>query len=390
MDCAYFTAGQCRSCTHLAVPYAEQLHAKHRVCQTALAAYPELDWLPPVASAEAGFRNKAKMVVTGTASAPLLGIVDAAGRGQDLSDCPLYPAALRAAFAPIKAFIQILALPPYDIVRRQGELKFVLLTHDQKTDALMLRFVLRSTQWVPRLRAALPQLQAMLPSLAVISANIQPVPQAIVEGEEEIPLGGQLGGSLGEQAALTVWVAGVPLYLRPRSFFQTNTAVAAALYATARDWVSACAPTSLWDLFCGVGGFALFCAPGVKGAITGIEISPEAIESAQQSAAALGLSQVTFEALPADAFSRGQTQWPDCVIVNPPRRGLGAPLCAAINAATPTRWLLYSSCNPVSLAADLARLSAFRPRRAQVFDMFAHTDHAEVLVLLERMHSHQL
>ena len=83
-DCAYFAAGQCRSCTHWAVPYAEQLQAKHRACQTALAAYPELDWLPPVASAEVGFRNKAKMVVTGTATAPVLGIVDAAGRGQDL------------------------------------------------------------------------------------------------------------------------------------------------------------------------------------------------------------------------------------------------------------------------------------------------------------------
>lgn len=386
MDCAYFTAGRCRSCVHLPVPYVEQLQAKHRACQAALAAFPELDWLPPVASAEAGFRNKAKMAVTGTADAPVFGIVDAAGRGQDLSDCPLYPAALRVAFAPIKKIIQTIGLPPYDIVRRQGELKFVLLTHDQATDALMLRFVLRSTQWVPRLRAALPQLQAMLPSLAVISANIQPVPQAIIEGDEEIPLGGQMDG----QAALTVWIDGVPLYLRPRSFFQTNTAVAAALYTTARDWLAACAPESLWDLFCGVGGFALFCAPGVKGAITGIEISPEAIESAQQSAAALGLSRIKFSALPADAFANDQTQWPEGVIVNPPRRGLGAALCAALDASTATRWLLYSSCHPVSLAADLARLPAFRPRRAQVFDMFPHTDHAEVLVLLERIPSHQL
>lgn len=376
MECAYFTAGQCRSCTHLAVPYEHALAQKDAACRSALNAFDSLHWLPPMSSAPQGFRNKAKMVVSGSAAEPKLGILDASGVGQDLSACPLYPPALRAAFAPIKALIQSLGLPPYAVAQRRGELKFVLVTHDQHTDALMIRFVLRSTEWVSRLRAAVPSLRVMLPSLAVVSANIQPVHQAIVEGEEEIPLGGE--------AALTVWIGGVPLHLRPRSFFQTNTAVAAALYATARDWVAACAPDSLWDLFCGVGGFALFCAPGVKGAITGIEISSEAIDSARQSAAALGLAHIKFAALPADAFTSGQTEWPACVIVNPPRRGLGAPLCAALNAATATRWLLYSSCHPASLSADLARLPDFVPRRAQVFDMFPHTDHAEVLVLLER------
>ncbi|WP_407275346.1 23S rRNA (uracil(747)-C(5))-methyltransferase RlmC [Halothiobacillus sp. DCM-1] len=382
MDCGYFAAGQCRSCPHLAVPYAEMLARKEAACRAALPAFDASLWQPPVPSAESSFRNKAKMVVSGTADAPRLGIVGAAGQGQDLSDCLLYPPSLRAAFAPIKDFIRALRLPPYDIARRRGELKFVLLTQDQTTEALMLRFVLRSTAWLPRLRAALPELQRVLPALAVISANIQPVHQAIVEGEEEIPLAGA--------SALSVWLGEVPLYLRPRSFFQTNTAVATALYATARDWVAACAPASLWDLFCGVGGFALFCAPGVRGAITGIEISPEAIDSARQSAAALGLSQIEFTALPADAFAEGQTGWPECVIVNPPRRGLGAALAAAINTATATRWLLYSSCNPASLAADLARLSDFVPRRARLFDMFPHTDHAEVLVLLERRRSDEL
>ena len=382
MDCAYFAAGQCRSCPHIAVPYADALAQKTAACQEALAAFDALTWLPPVASAPAGFRNKAKMAVSGTADAPVLGIVDGTGRGQDLSDCLLYPPALRAAFAPIKQFIRRLGLPPYDIPVRRGEIKFVLITHDQKTDGLMLRFVLRSTEWLARIGDALPVLRASLPTLAVVSANIQPVHQAIVEGEQEIHLAGA--------EALTVWVGEVPLHLKPRSFFQTNTAVAAVLYTTARDWVAACAPDSLWDLFCGVGGFALFCAPGVRGAITGIEISPEAIASAQRSAAALGLSHIDFAALPADAFTSAQTRWPACVIVNPPRRGLGGVLCAALNAARRTRWVLYSSCQPASLAADLARLTDFVPVRAQLFDMFPHTDHAEVLVLLARRASDEL
>jgi len=56
----------------------------------------------------------------------------------------------------------------------------------------------------------------------------------------------------------------LPLYLPTRSFFQTNTAVAEALYATARDWAEEAEPARVWDLFCGVGGFALATALHVQ------------------------------------------------------------------------------------------------------------------------------
>lgn len=46
---------------------------------------------------------------------------------------------------------------------------------------------------------------------------------------------------------------GIPLYIRPHSFFQTNPAVAAQLYHTAGQWVRELGITRLWDLFCGAG-----------------------------------------------------------------------------------------------------------------------------------------
>jgi 23S rRNA (uracil747-C5)-methyltransferase len=82
----------------------------------------------------------------------------------------------------------------------------------------------------------------------VITANIQPVHMAIMEGEEEI--------LLSEQAALAENFNGVPLWIRPQSFFQTNPAVASQLYATARDWVRQLPVNHMWDLFCGVGALA--------------------------------------------------------------------------------------------------------------------------------------
>lgn len=375
ITCHHHKAGRCRSCGLIDVPYAEQLKQKQRACQAVLAAWPSLAWRAPVASADMGFRNKAKMVVSGTMEAPLLGILDPEGRGVDLCDCPLYPPVMQAAFGPIKDFIRQTRLPPYDVPARRGELKYVLLTRCAQSGEMMLRLVLRSRAMRGAIRAQLPGLLARLPDLKLVSVNLQPEHKAILEGEEEIVLT--------EQQTLTMWLNDLPLHLRPKSFFQTNSAVASVLYATARDWVAEIAPQGMWDLFCGVGGFALHCAPHVRGGVTGIEVSQEAIESARLSAAELGLANIEFRALAAADFALAQAQVPELVLVNPPRRGIGAELCAFLESSA-ARWLVYSSCNPASLAADLLRLPSFTPVRAQLFDIFPHTAHSEVLVLLER------
>lgn len=139
----------------------------------------------------------------------------------------------------------------------------------------------------------------------------------------------------------------------------------------------------MWDLFCGVGGFAQHCAPFVRGTVTGIEVSIDAIASARLSAAGLGLTNIVFRALATDDFALGQTQAPELVLVNPLRRGIDSALCAFLESS-PARWRVYSSCNPASLAEDLARLPSFTSVRAQLLNIFPHTAHSEVLVLLER------
>ena len=75
----------------------------------------------------------------------------------------------------------------------------------------------------------------------------------------------------------------------------------------------------MWDLFCGVGGFGLHCAtPDMQ--LTGIEIAPEAIACAKQSAAELGLTRLQFQALDSTQFATAQGEVPELVLVNPPRQ----------------------------------------------------------------------
>ncbi|HBS6035214.1 TPA: 23S rRNA (uracil(747)-C(5))-methyltransferase RlmC [Klebsiella aerogenes] len=373
MHCALYDAGRCRSCQWLELPLTQQLADKMANLRELLASHPAATWLAPVSGPETAFRNKAKMVVSGSVERPLLGMLHRDGTPEDLTDCPLYPPSFEPVFAALKPFIARAGLTPYNVARKRGELKYLLLTESQH-GGMMLRFVLRSAAKLEQLRAALPWLQQQLPQLKVITANIQPVHMAIMEGEQEI--------FLSDQQALAENFNGVPLWIRPQSFFQTNPTVASQLYATARDWVRALPVNHMWDLFCGVGGFGLHCAtPQMR--LTGIEIAPEAIACARQSAAQLGLTNLHFQALDSTQFATHEDDIPQLVLVNPPRRGIGAELCDYLSRMAPP-YIIYSSCNARTMATDIARLQGYRLERVQLFDMFPHTAHYEVLTLLVR------
>ena len=79
MRCHYFDAGLCRSCSLLETPYADQLADKQHDAQALLEPWQTLSWLPPIASADEAFRNKAKLVVGGSSQQPTLGILDRQG-----------------------------------------------------------------------------------------------------------------------------------------------------------------------------------------------------------------------------------------------------------------------------------------------------------------------
>lgn len=373
MHCAYHDAALCGSCTLLPVPYDAQLAAKHERAVEALAAHPGVTWLPPVPSAERGFRTKAKLVVGGTVDRPTLGILDGSGRGVDLRDCALHAPDLHAALPTLASFVTRAGLVPYDVPSRTGELKHVIVT-TAPDGRLMVRFVLRSTEALARVRKHLPWLLGELPTVAVASINLQPAHAAVLEGDREVPLT--------PAQHLPVDLGGVTLQISPGSFVQTNTAVAQALYRQAAAWVDELEPASLWDLYCGVGGFALHCAaPGRD--VRGIEVTAAAVASASAAAARAGLSGVRFDVGDATEVAAAASDLPEVVVVNPPRRGLGPRLTAWL-ASSGVPHVLYSSCHLESLVRDLEALRPLRPVRARVFDMFPHTQHQEVLVLLSR------
>ncbi|WP_298749298.1 methyltransferase domain-containing protein [uncultured Serinicoccus sp.] len=384
MQCDYFDAGVCRSCTLMGEPYPAQLAAKQSSVATTLVPWVSPGaWSAPAPSPESGFRNKAKLVVAGRRGTPTVGILDRAGRGVDLRGCGLYEPGLRTAVLDLAERLPASGLTPYDVPTRQGELKHVLLTHSPAGE-LMARFVLRSPGQRRRVVELVDDLRAGAggagPQVRVASLNLQPEHKAVLEGEaEEV---------LTPQRTLPVQVAGLTLHLGTRSFFQTNTSVAAELYRQVAAWVDELDPGRLWDLYCGVGGFALHTsAPGRE--VVGVERSAEAVRSALRSREDPALrgrtAGTTFVAGDATAYARSArpADRPDVLVVNPPRRGVGAELADWVETSGVPH-VVYSSCAASSLARDLARMPSYAVRHARLFDMFPQTGHHEVALLLDR------
>ena len=373
MKCHYYEQNKCLSCRWIDKPYSSQLHDKQRCLKEHLNSFSPLTIFPPIASSDSAFRNKAKMAVLGTVEKPILGIMTN-NEAIDLCDCPLYTNTMKLVLSKIKNYIKQLQLVPYNIKKMKGELKFIILT--QAEDQFMLRFVLRSAKYQTKIASSIAFLQNYIPNLAVISINIQPTHAAILEGKEEI--------ILTRQTYFPVKLNNVPLFLHKGSFFQTNTAVASQLYLTAREWLANLPIKSIWDLFCGVGGFGLHCTNSQR-SLVGIEINPEAIDCAKLSANHLGFSDVRFQSLDASQFAVNQnSDIPDLILVNPPRRGIGSTLINFLQTVSP-RYILYSSCNLTSLVSDLKSLIGYRMLSVQLFDMFPHSEHMEILVLMEKI-----
>ena len=377
LHCGYFERGECRSCALIETPYGQQITDKESWCRETLAEAAPRIWLPTFAGGARDFRNRAKLAVGGSACHVTLGILDQELHGVDLRDCGIQAPAIRAVIPVLADFLDGTGLEPYDVSARRGELKFVHVTAAPSGE-LMIRFVVRTQHGLDVLRSRKESFFELVPDASVVSVNLLPEHKAVLEGSREEMLRGE---------SLRMNLDRVDLHLRPQSFFQTNTAVAVGLYNQVSEWVDAVEASNLWDLYCGVGGFALYCAgPSRRG--TGVEVSEQAIESAKVSAAELGID-ARFLAGDATEFAEENlaastgVERPDCVIVNPPRRGIGARLSAALENSG-VEHIVYSSCNPVSLAKDLARMPAYEVAQARIFDMFPHTKHLEVAVLLQR------
>ena len=352
--CSYYNQSICSSCNKIEQPYVDQLNSKVEKLTNLLSFTAPYELMKPVGSTTTGFRNKAKFSITGSIEFPIIGLTGEKelDLGRDIKDCPLHHSAINELANGLVSFIQLANLKPYQIKSKDGELK----------------------ESLDRIRKHSITLINQFPNLKCLSANIQPIAHAILEGEEEIFFtpNNFIEHQIGE-AKMT---------LHPQGFVQTNQEMAEKLYSTAATWVKEASPETFMELFSGQGAFSFFIQRYVKQAI-GVEINPEAVKRANQTAKEMNWNHLRFIAEDAAKISKLISDFnPELILVNPPRRGLGQ--ATELMKEVKSGYFIYSSCNAETLAQDLLTLKDhFKVIKVQVFDMFPHTDHFETMVLLK-------
>ena len=181
---------------------------------------------------------------------------------------------------------------------------------------------------------------------------------------------------------------GLRLRVRPNAFIQTNTEMAAELYAIAREFAGLTGGETVYDLYCGIGTIGLSMA-GDALTVWGIEISEESVACAIENQELNAIGNTAFFAGNVGEVLnelRERAGAPDVVVVDPPRAGLAGKALKRLGELEAPR-VVYVSCNPTTLAGDLKRLGddyGYRLVRAKPVDMFPHTPHVECVALLER------
>ena len=220
-----------------------------------------------------------------------------------------------------------------------------------------------------------PALLRAAGAASVYFCHLKPRPAHALDGKMTLLAGAP---------SLAETIAGNEFLLSPQAFAQTDAAQADALYDKALSLLSLTGKERVLDAYSGAGTISLALARRA-GHVTGVEIHPSAVADAREAARRNGLSEkVEFLCQDAARFARENRRRFDAVTVDPPRRGLDGEFTRALLSMAPPQ-IVYVSCNPATLARDVAALSPhYALASATPVDMFPWTANVETVVLLSK------
>jgi 23S rRNA (uracil1939-C5)-methyltransferase len=369
--------GRCGGCVWQHLAYPVQLERKRArlvdAIEPALIPAP-----PPVVPSPAllGYRNKGKYVAGREGGRLILGayaprthaVVDTVG-------CRVVAPVVDEIAAWARGAAEAAGLDAYDERTRLGALRYVVVRANAAGDALVALIVAPGAEpaRVEEVAAAVARHPAVRSAVALINRRTD---GAILPAEAELVL------ALGPPT-LPDTVSGVTVEVGAAEFLQVNRDQAQAIYDRVVALAGAGPGTVAIELYAGLGGIT-FALAGAGATVHAVELDAGAVAALRRAADRAGLAdRVTAQAGDA-AVARGPAR-PDVVVVNPPRRGLGAGgRRAVIGLGAPT--IVYVSCGPASLGADLAALqgAGWRADVVAPYDLMPGTPQVETVVRLVR------
>ena len=379
--CEHFP--HCIGCPFIDVPYAEQLARKGQSVARALSRYPPLAGLdaPHVSAAphRLGYRTRVKLVLRASGGDIATGLyVPGTHRVMDISSCAVHPRPVNQVVRYLKKKCVELNVTPYDERVDSGALRYIDLRYSFARREVSVTLVTRHhdfPQGGPLARA----LMRKFSSVIGVIQNINEQRGNVIWGDSYRVLAGR--------DTLLERVGALTLAFPPGVFSQANPATAKNLYQTVAEMAALTGHHAVLDLYCGAGPISLTLAQSAR-LVWGIDDSSVAIDAAKQNARRNGVGNCRFfcgEVAATVANAKSSLDRIDCVVANPPRKGIQpAALNALVDLQAPR--LVYVSCEPDTLARDLDHLAhhGYQVRRLQCFDMFPQTEQVETVVLLVR------
>ena len=384
VDCA--VAGPCGGCSLRHLDYTAELRAKQENVTDAFRRIGGLDVpvLNICPSPEADrYRNKVQFPVGLDKNGnPCIGFY--AGRTHRIVPCPdckLQPGVLNDIGNALCRFFAENGIQPYNEETGRGLVRHIFLRRGAHSGQIMVCLVCTRPN-LPHAEALCTRLREQFADIATILLNVNSKNTNVILGTETHTLYGP--------GYIEDTLCGVPVQLGPLSFYQVNTLAAERLYGIAAQYAQLTPDDLLLDLYCGMGTIGLSMVDYCR-ELVGVEIVPEAIESAKANAARMGdavaAKSCFFCADAGQAATRlaAEGLHPDVVMLDPPRKGCDEATLSAVVRMAPRR-VVYVSCNPATAARDAAWLeqNGYHAEKVQPVDLFPRTKHCETVVLLSK------
>ena len=380
MDCK-LRAKNCGGCPLLGLDYAEQLKQKEATVKKLLGKYGPVNAIRGMEDPY-HYRNKVISTFTTGWGGKLTSGIYAANSHKVLpvERCLLQDEVLDKTMEAVRAAAIACRYQPYNEDKGTGLVRHCLLRRGVATGQVMV--VLVTAQPVLPgaknfVRALLAEAEKRGVTVTTVVQNVNPRKTSVVLGEAEKVLYGK-GYILDE-------LCGKTYALSPRSFYQINHSQTEVLYGLAVEAAHLTGKEVVLDAYCGIGTIGLTAADHAK-QVVGVELNRDAVQDAIGNAKHNGVKNARFFAADAtrwisEAAAAGERA--DVIFMDPPREGSTPQFIESVARMAPKR-VVYVSCNPETLARDLALLTkkGYRVESSTPVDMFPHSEHIETVVLL--------
>ena len=374
---------ECGGCQLQHLSYAGQLKMKQQQVLDALTRIGHLDVevLPVIGCSNPwNYRNKMQFpAAVNTEGKINIGCYAAATHSViDTGSCLIQKEANNEVLTTVRKWMQRFGISAYDEKTGKGLVRHVMSRVGVHSGEVMA-VLITSAYDIPHKKELIEWLEKYVPGLVSVVQNINKKPTNVVMGSKTRVLYGR--------PTITDSLGALSFNISAQSFFQVNSEQAEKLYNKALEYAALNGNETVVDVYCDTGTISLYLAKHAA-QVYGIEIVPPAIEDAKKNAADNNCHNAEF--ILGDAAEKlpellAQGVQPDVVIVDPPRAGCEQKVLQAIADVKPKR-IVYVSCNPASLARDLAYLAErdYKALAAQPVDMFPMTSHVETVVSLSQ------